>query len=85
VKLKKTVFRNCSIKEVDFSEADLGGAVLDNCDLNKTVFENTVLESADLTTAYNYALDPERNKLKKAKFSMPAVTGLLAKYNISIV
>ena len=84
VKLKKTVFKNCRLQEVDFVEADLTQASFENCDLQGAVFESTILEKTDFRTAYNYSMDPGMNKLKKAKFSLPAVTGLLHKYEIEI-
>lgn len=83
-KLKKTLFKNCGLAETDFTEADLSGAAFENCDLSKTVFENTILEKADLRTARNYVIDPDINKLRKAKFSYPGVLGLLGKYDIEI-
>ena len=83
-KLKKASFSSCSLKEVDFTETDLSGTVFKNCDLTGAVFVQTILEKADFRTARNYALDPELNKIKKAKFSLPEVAGLLAKYNIDI-
>lgn len=84
VKLIKTHFRDSQLHGVDFTQADLSGAVLDNCDLAGAVFDRTVLEKADLRTAYNYSIDPENNRIKKAKFSLPAVTGLLHRYQIDI-
>jgi hypothetical protein len=42
------------------------------------------LKKADLRTAYNYHIDPESNKLKKAKFSLQGLPGLLDKYGIDI-
>jgi hypothetical protein len=47
-------------------------------------FENTNLEKADFGTAYNYSINPNLNRIKKAKFSLPAVTGLLDQYDIEI-
>jgi uncharacterized protein YjbI with pentapeptide repeats len=84
LKLKKTIFRNCSLQEVDFAEADLTSAIFDNCDLSGAMFERTVLEKADLSTAYNYTFDPETNRIKKAKFSQAGLGGLLGKYDILI-
>ena len=55
-----------------------------NCDFSGAVFENTILEKADLRTAINYSIDPEINRLKKAKFSMPGLIGLLDKYDIEL-
>jgi len=83
-KLKKTKFVNCSLQEADFAEADLGSSVFDNCDLAHAIFQQTNLEKADFRTSYNYSIDPELNKIKKAKFSIPSVTGLLDKYDIEI-
>jgi len=83
-KLKKTNFKNSSLQEVDFTEADLTGALFDNCDLAKATFDDTLLEKVDLRTSYNYSIDPERNRVKKAKFSMAGIAGLLDKYDIDI-
>ena len=84
VKLKNAVFISSHFEEADFTEADLTGVEFNNCNLQKAVFENTVLEKADFTSAYNYSLDPEINKMKKAKFSLNGVGGLLQKYQIEI-
>jgi len=83
-KLKKTRFIDCTMKEVDFSSADLSGAEFNRCDLSMTVFKQSNLENADFRTAFNYAFDPEVNKMKKAKFSSFGLAGLLGKYNIEI-
>jgi fluoroquinolone resistance protein len=84
MKIKKTVFKNCKLEEVDLTEADLAGAVFENCDLLRATFDNTILEKADLRTAYNYSIDPEINRIKKAKFSAAGLGGLLDKYDIDI-
>ena len=44
-----------------------------------------ILEKADFSTAYNYVIDPELNTIRKAKFSIAGITGLLHKYDIDIV
>jgi fluoroquinolone resistance protein len=83
-KIKQTVFRNSQLQEVDLTECDLAGAVFDNCNLVGATFDNTILEKADMRGALNYAIDPEKNKIKKAKFALSQVAGLLYKYNIEI-
>ena len=84
LKTKKTIFKNCRMHDIDFSEADLSACVFDKCDLKGAVFNRTTLEKADLRTAFNYSIDPELNRIKKAQFSIPSVIGLLNKYDIKI-
>ncbi len=84
MKLNKTIFSGSRLHGVDFTEADLTGSKLDNCDLLNTVFDQTNVEKADFRHAVNYSIDPESNKIKAAIFSMPEVTGLLDKYKIKI-
>ena len=83
-KLARTRFENCELQETDFSECDLSHAEFVNCDLNLAVFSNTNLEKADLRTASRYTIDPEQNRLKRAKFSWPALSGLLHKYDVDL-
>jgi len=84
MKIKKTKFLNCGLQEVDFTGADLTGGIFNTCDLAGATFDKTQLEKADLRTAYNYSINPELNKIKKAKFSLPGIAGLLDKYDIEI-
>ncbi len=83
-KNRKGRFDKCSLKGADFSEADLTEATFNQCDLSSTVFMNTVLNGANFSTAFNYTIDPDRNALKKAKFSADGLAGLLAKYGIIV-
>jgi len=82
--LKNTKFKDCLLLEVDFSEANLTSLNLSNCNLLGAIFDNSVLEKTDFRTAFNYSIDPETNKIKKAKFSKDGIAGLLNKYNIEI-
>jgi uncharacterized protein YjbI with pentapeptide repeats len=83
-KIKKTIFKNCKLQEVDFTEADVSAGLLDNCDLAQAIFDRTILEKCDLRSAYNYSIDPENSRIKKAKFSTQGISGLLDKYDIDI-
>lgn len=83
-KMKNARFDNCTLTEVNFTLADLTGAVFEKCDLSGSRFENTILEKADFRTAFNYSVNPEINKLNKAKFSLQGLPGLLDKYGIVI-
>jgi fluoroquinolone resistance protein len=82
--LKRTRFINSKIIDVDFTETDLNKSIFENCDLKSTTFQNTNLEGADFRSSYNYSIDPELNRIKKAKFSIPWIAGLLDKYDIDI-
>ncbi len=84
MKFKKTVFKDCQLIETDFSECDVTSSTFDNCDLSGATFDATNLEKADFRTSFNYIIDPEINKIKKAKFALPEVLGLLSKYDIVI-
>jgi fluoroquinolone resistance protein len=84
MRLKSFKFRNCRLQEVDFTEADLTGAVFDHCELAGAVFSNMTLEKADFRKAEHYSIDPENNRIKKAKFSATGLSGLLTKYKIEI-
>lgn len=83
-KIKKTVFRDSQLEETDFSNADLTLARFDNCNLSHAVFNHSILEKTDFRSSFNYIIDPEANRIKKAKFSIQDIAGLLRKYNIEI-
>ena len=84
LKIKGTWFKNCNIQEVDFTETDLANSIFENCDLQKAIFDDSNLEKVDFRTAYNYSINPELNRIKKAKFSSLGIAGLLDKYSIII-
>jgi uncharacterized protein YjbI with pentapeptide repeats len=82
--MKKTKFENCSLKEVDFTETDLSDAEFNSCDLLRAVFINSNLEKTDFRTAINFSIDPDKNKIRKARFATSGLAGLLGKYNLEI-
>jgi uncharacterized protein YjbI with pentapeptide repeats len=84
VKLKGSKFGNCTLQEVDFTAADLTNVTFADSDLLRSIFVESILERVDFTSAYNYTIDPELNRMKKAKFSLNGLPGLLEKYNIEI-
>lgn len=83
-KMSKTIFRKTSLKGVDFANADLKQSSFIDCDMNETIFYYTNLQEADLSSAFNYTINPEENTIKKARFSKDGLIGLLQKYNIII-
>ena len=83
-KNKGAKFTDCSMVETDFTEADLTDTQFINCNLNRAFFNRTILKNADLRTSYNFIIDPDINNVKKARFSVHGLAGLLAKYDIWI-
>jgi len=83
--LKNTLFSECSIKEACFIETNLKSAGFPGCELSNTLFERSDMEKADFTTARNYYIDLDKNKIKGAKFSLPEAANLLRKYDIEIL
>ena len=84
LKIKGTLFTDCNLTAADFMNTDLTGVVFDNCNLHKSVFIDAVANKADFTTSYNFSIDPEKNKLSKARFSQEGLKGLLEKYDIVV-
>jgi len=84
LKIKGISFDNCKLEEVDFTECEMNNAIFNECDLLNSTFDHTVLEGADLRSARNFSIDPELNKIYKAKFSKDNISGLLHKYNLRI-
>lgn len=82
VSLPPTLFKNCTLHEVDFGEADLKESTFENSDLDRAVFDRTVLDKVDFKTAFHFNIDPDKNSIKKAKFSRDGALTLLKKYDI---
>jgi uncharacterized protein YjbI with pentapeptide repeats len=84
LKMKKMQFINCSMIAVDFMGSDLTETLFDHCNLRKAVFIDTIAHKADFSTSYDYTIDPEKNKIRKAIFSTEGLKGLLQKYDIVV-
>lgn len=85
LKLPKTVFQSCLLEGADFENADLTGSEWPDSDLRDALFENTILEKADFTTAVHFRISPHRNRIKKARFSAQGLIGLLREWDIVVV
>jgi uncharacterized protein YjbI with pentapeptide repeats len=82
--LKKTNFIETDLSQVDFTESNLTEAKFVACNLYQALFSQTMLEKADLRTAVNFSIDPEQNRIKKARFSIEGLQGLLHKYDLQV-
>lgn len=81
--LPRLQLKDCTALDVDFREADLSQADFGGTDLAQSLFGGTNLTRADLSQARNYQIDPGRNSLKQARFSLPEALSLL--YSLDIV
>jgi len=84
INIKKTIFKNSQLQELDFTGCNLTGSSFLNCDLTGSIFNNSILEKVDFRTSSSYSIDPENNRIRKAKFSLQDITGLLDKHDIVI-
>jgi len=84
LEMYKAQFDSCFLDEVCFEDADLEKAVFDGCNLSGASFNHTNLESADFSTARNYSINVQTNRVKKAKFSLPEAISLLYAMDIEI-
>lgn len=84
LQLQSSRFQKCSLKEVDLSEANCTGLHFYECLLAGATFDNSNLEKADFSTAHHFSIDPERNSIKKATFTLNGLQGLLAKHQIVV-
>jgi len=84
LKFKQKTFKNCTLNEVDFTETDLSESNFENCDLKRAIFDRSILIKTDFTSASNFTIDPENNRIKGAKFSKNNIAGLLLKYQLKI-
>jgi fluoroquinolone resistance protein len=78
-KIRKTTFKNSKLEDVDLTSSSFDG-----CDLTNAKFENSIIEKVDFRGASHYSVDPAKNRIKKAKFSLSGLPGLLDVYDIEI-
>ena len=84
LKIKNTYFENCILNEVDFTDTVLSGSTFKNCNFSGAMFGNSNLEKVDFRSSVNFSINPETNRISKARFSVENITGLLDKYDIII-
>ncbi|PKP52754.1 MAG: hypothetical protein CVT90_02520 [Candidatus Altiarchaeales archaeon HGW-Altiarchaeales-3] len=82
--IKNTKFLNCKINDCDFFYTNLTNSSFEHSDLLGTKFEHSNLSCVSFLNAQNYNINPNKNILKKTKFSFPEVVSLLGAYDIEI-
>lgn len=84
LKMEKTAFRDCNLTEAIFADCNLKSTLFSGCNLAGTLFEHNAMEMSDLRTSVNLTIDPEINKLRKARVNFTQLSGLLSKYGLDI-
>lgn len=74
---KKGRFVKNLIRSCDFMECGLREAVFDDTTFENTRFSQCDLSRADFRSAAGYAIDPQGNRISKARFSMPEAESFL--------
>lgn len=74
---------DCAASDVDFRETDLSQSNLSGTDFSESLFSSTNLTEANFRGAINYTINPAKNTLTGAKFSLPEAMSLL--FNMDIV
>ena len=82
--MPETLFEDCKLEEVDFTEANLESSIFKNCEMKNSTFDATNIQKADFTEAYGFMINPEKNNISNCKFSRDGALGLLTTYNIVI-
>lgn len=78
-----SIYKNCSLKEVDFYEANLSKSDFSDSLLKGAVFNKANLSASDFRGAHEYSIDLRVTNVKKAKFNLPEALNLL--YGLDIV
>jgi len=77
LKLPGTSFKECTVKECDFVDADLTGSNFFKSNLKGSLFHHTNLSKVNLVDAKDFSINPETNKLEKAKVSLTEAVVLM--------
>lgn len=77
-------FTGTVFTEVDFLQTDLSGADFSDCQFPRTHFDDCNLEKANFSHTEQLQLNPDKNKMKGARFTPDALPALLTKYQLKI-
>ncbi len=83
-KLGQGTITGCRAQGANFTQADLSKCRLADNDFLDAVFDGTNLSGTDLSTCRNFIIDPEKNNIRKARFELAGLPGLLQKYQIIV-
>jgi fluoroquinolone resistance protein len=84
MQLRRSVFRDCSAREIDLVGADIGEATFDGTNLERARFGATRLVETDLVGALGYELDPRENDVRGLRVGLPEGAALLRVFGIVV-
>ena len=70
--------------ESDFVNTNLSGSNLSESNFSGSLFHNTNLFKVNLIKSINYNINPLKNNIKEADFSLPEAMTLLNAFQITI-
>lgn len=76
--LRSMKFKDCLIKDSGFEECNMEKTIFENCDLELSTFYTNNLKKANFETSKNYLIDPDKNDIKSAVFSLPEALSFLS-------
>jgi uncharacterized protein YjbI with pentapeptide repeats len=82
--LRSSEIKECIAHNTDFENANLSKTICAGTDFLNAKFNDADLSSADFTSAINYSINPNKTKIKKAKFSLPEAVNLLDAWDLEI-
>ena len=84
VAAEKTVFDDCKLVGVDFTDANLSEVQFLDGDLKGATFCNTNLVKADLRIAQNFSIEPQLNQTKNALVDSANLAGFVRHLGLDI-
>jgi fluoroquinolone resistance protein len=84
VDIPGSIFRDCSVREVDFGASDLRKVDFAGSDLSGSMFHRCDLREARFAEAVGVVLDPRENRCLGAEFSAVEALNLLACFGIVV-
>lgn len=82
--LRSSEIKECAAHNTDFENTNLSKTNCTGTDFLNAKFNDADLSFADFTGAFNYSINPNKTKIKKAKFSLPEVVNLLEAWDVII-
>ena len=81
---KDLIIAECTVREAIFEQSDLKKSDFRQSDFSGTTFVDCDLRGADFREAKGVFLDPLRNRMNKARFSLPEAVDLLRAMEIDL-